>query len=487
MAHYFRSTGTAWGTLGDWSTTPSPTYTAPAAIPTAADDVIFESVSAACNLGTATRLCKSITVNSAYNKTFSGSAALTVSGSITWGSSMNYTHTGLVTVNATGTYTSNGKTINNLTVTGSGNTFTIGDNSAVSGTVIVQTSAVIGTTSFKITCANLTLGNCTLNADAFTVTNAAATATAAGLTITLGSDVTLDALFTINSTNTVNLNSGSATLRNLNLKGGLTCFNAITITTAVATPVKILINGSSTQNITLGNKNTSTTTSLNIPVTINSSGNVVFKDNSRFAVGLFGGVNFTATYYHLEFLTSNVTFENTTYGVMTRFQIIATSPSYVWPKVYCNSGVKFDEIEIGNKVEIAGAALRARKTTCFRTTVTGGNVFTGSYGFEIDEIYVNTSGTGGFLTLTLEAGIEYIINNVMNLQGVSTAARFNLVSSSTGTYTKLTLKSNASQNNIYVATSWIDSRNGQTVFATGSTFTSTLNWNIFPYIPPFIY
>ena len=79
--YYFRSTGTNWGTAGDWSATPSPSYTA-GAVPTTLDDAVFEAASANCiiNAG-ATRNCVNLTCTS-YTGTLTFNTNLSVTANV---------------------------------------------------------------------------------------------------------------------------------------------------------------------------------------------------------------------------------------------------------------------------------------------------------------------------------------------------------------------------------------------------------------------
>lgn len=149
--YYFRSTGTTWGTAGSWSSTPSPGYTA-GAVPTVADDAVFESASASCNINTgATRTCKSLTCTG-YTGTLTFSTSLVVAGNITLSSGMTTTGVGNLDVSANATLTAAGHTLNvNLRFTTINTTIQIADTwvlakglSALgtpSGSIAMQSSA----------------------------------------------------------------------------------------------------------------------------------------------------------------------------------------------------------------------------------------------------------------------------------------------------------------------------------------------------------
>ena len=147
MAHYFRSTGTNWGTVGDWSSTPSPSYTAVAAVPTVTDDVIFEAASGNCIVNSINRVCKSISF-ATYTNTIQMTFNITVSGSVTFGASMNVhaTGSGIMIMNATGTLTSNGYIWpNEFRFNGTNLTYTIASDMTFGG-VLSTTGAVTAVT-----------------------------------------------------------------------------------------------------------------------------------------------------------------------------------------------------------------------------------------------------------------------------------------------------------------------------------------------------
>jgi len=81
------------------------------AVPTSADDVFFDANSGAntVTISTGNTGAKSITCTG-FTGTLAGTAAITVSGSITLVAGMTFSYTGTVTIAATATITSAGKT-----------------------------------------------------------------------------------------------------------------------------------------------------------------------------------------------------------------------------------------------------------------------------------------------------------------------------------------------------------------------------------------
>lgn len=119
------ATDSNWGTATNWSQ---------GTVPTAADGhtTTFDGTSPNCTVNTSNRVCNVLTF-SGYTNTITMTFGITVSGSITLGSSMVISGTGFLACNATSTLTSNGKTWPNaLTLTGAV-THTLFDNWDVDG------------------------------------------------------------------------------------------------------------------------------------------------------------------------------------------------------------------------------------------------------------------------------------------------------------------------------------------------------------------
>lgn len=200
---YFRSTGTNWGTAGDWSTTASPTYTG-GSVPTAADDVIFEAASANCIVNTSNRVCKTINFTN-YTNTITMTFNITVSGAITFGASMLVSGSGSIGSVETSTITPNGYTWpNTFTLGGSSKTYTLASNMTLSG---------------QLTCSGTTL--VTINSNTLSCNGAVFTTTTAGTATikvtggnwggTCSNTLNLDSTGTITIVNTIGRVSGVLT------------------------------------------------------------------------------------------------------------------------------------------------------------------------------------------------------------------------------------------------------------------------------------
>jgi uncharacterized protein YlxW (UPF0749 family) len=179
MADRYWVGGTAnWdGTAGTkWATTSG--GAGGASVPTSADDVFFTNLSTGtCTISSGNTGAKSINCTG-FTGTIAGSAAITVSGSVTLVAGMTFTYNGTLTINATSTLTTAGKTIGPLTISGSGITVTLGDALTSSGDITL-TQGTFTTNNFNVTLASLSSSNSntrTINLGSSTVTfNSAST------------------------------------------------------------------------------------------------------------------------------------------------------------------------------------------------------------------------------------------------------------------------------------------------------------------------
>lgn len=97
------------------------------AVPTSADDVFFSALSTGTvTIATGNTGAKSIDCTG-FTGTLTGTAAITVAGSITLVAGMTYTHTGNIGISGTGTLTTAGKAFSGVVVNGAGITVTLGD------------------------------------------------------------------------------------------------------------------------------------------------------------------------------------------------------------------------------------------------------------------------------------------------------------------------------------------------------------------------
>jgi hypothetical protein len=145
------------------------------AIPTSADDVFFDAASGAvtCTISTGNTGAKSITCTG-FTGTLAGTAALSVSGSVTLAAGMTRTYTGTLSIIATGTITSAGITFGPITVNGSGITVTLGD-AVTSSSTTTLTQGTLSLNGFTLTTSTFSSNNSNTRAITFGTANIALT------------------------------------------------------------------------------------------------------------------------------------------------------------------------------------------------------------------------------------------------------------------------------------------------------------------------
>lgn len=202
-ANWDNTVGTKWATV--------PGGAGGASIPTTADDVFFTSTGVVTMV---TATAKSINCTG-FTGTLTGTAAITVAGSITLVDGMTYSHTGTVTITGTGTLTTAGKTFGTLVVNGNGITVTLGSALNTGGRTITITRGNFNTDNYNVTASLLESSNSnprsiTLGSSTITLTN-----TGTALNFATGTNLTFNA-----GTSQINL-SGSAA----NIYGSQTYYN----------------------------------------------------------------------------------------------------------------------------------------------------------------------------------------------------------------------------------------------------------------------
>ena len=140
------------------------------AVPTSADDVFFSNLSrGTCTISTGNTGAKSINCTG-FTGTLTGTAAITVSGSVTLVAGMAYGFSGQMTLNGTGTLTSAGKTFNNIIVDGAGITVTLGNSlsqGATSTNIFSLTQGTLALAGFTLTCGIFSSNNTNTRAISF--------------------------------------------------------------------------------------------------------------------------------------------------------------------------------------------------------------------------------------------------------------------------------------------------------------------------------
>lgn len=152
MADRYWVGGTAsWdGTAGTkWSTTSG--GAGGASVPTSADDVFFDSNSTGTvTISAGNTGAKSINCTG-FSGTITGTAQITVAGSVTLSATMTYTHNAAVVFTGSGTLTTAGKTFSSVTINGSSANLTLGDALNISTRTLTVTQGTFDTANYAIT------------------------------------------------------------------------------------------------------------------------------------------------------------------------------------------------------------------------------------------------------------------------------------------------------------------------------------------------
>ncbi len=217
-----------------------------ASVPTTADDVFFDSNSTGTiTIATGNTGAKSITCTG-FTGTITGTAAITVAGSIALVSGMTYSHTGIVTFTATGTLTTASKVFGSIVINGAGITLTLGGDLNTSTRSISILEGGFDTANYAVIAGSILSAvstTRTLSLGSSTVTLSASTAVNLD-----GTNLTLNA-----GTSQVNLSSsiatftgGSKTYYNVSFTGissgtrvinGANTFNNLTLVTTSLFPL----------------------------------------------------------------------------------------------------------------------------------------------------------------------------------------------------------------------------------------------------------
>lgn len=157
MANRYWVGGTAsWdGTAGTkWATTSG--GTGGASVPTSADDVFFDAASGANTITISTGNTGAKSINcTGFTGTITGTANITVNGSITLVSGMTWTHTGTKIITATATLITAGKTFGHTTINAPSATVQLGDSLTLGTTVsagfLTLTAGTFQTNNYTVT------------------------------------------------------------------------------------------------------------------------------------------------------------------------------------------------------------------------------------------------------------------------------------------------------------------------------------------------
>jgi hypothetical protein len=491
---YFRSTGTNWGTAGDWSSTPSPTYTA-GAVPLVTDDVVFEAASANCIVNASARVCKSINFTN-YTNTITMTFGITVSGNVTLGTGMTIAGAGNLRIAANSTYTSNGKTFPN-TLQLNTVAVTLGDNSTIQNFLHSDLTCIINSNTLTVL-GNFTGGFYGINGTATIDCSGTGTISSSNgeiqtnftisgnyiitgnikygvrtLTATVGSTITdsgsnlllLNCTWVPNSKSWGNLlingtitMTGNATVKNFSIDGVGAAINSISTIFVTGNLSHTIYPMAGTATIELSGSNNTTwagsSAGISNNLTINKTGTVTLTGNI-----IWGASGRTLTFTSGTIIPGISTFTSaagTTYNITNSsgFSLNNWSPAVGTHTINTN-------------LLVVNGFL----------TLAGGTTFAGTAGWDCNNLICPTAGT---FNITLQQLVTYRTRTGVSITGgVATTARPTMTSSGASNAI-WTLDFGATQSLIYVNGTRIDSSGGQTVWSFGvspANIATTINWN----------
>lgn len=271
-----------------------------AAVPTTADDVFFTNLSTGnCIISTGNTGAKSINCTG-FSGTLSGTAGMTVAGSVTFSAGMSFPYIGLITITGTGTLTTAGKFPNNITINGSGITVTLGD--ALNTNIITITQGTFNANIYNVTCSILSSSNSNIR----TITMGSGLWTLSGSGTIWNTAITTNLTFNKNTANI--LLSNTSGLGRAFSGGGLS-FNKLTIGGATGTSV-FTFNGANTFSELASTKTVAHTirfaasangTTINVWSVTGTAGNIVTVDSST--VGTQRNFNLTNVTSGIDYLS----------------------------------------------------------------------------------------------------------------------------------------------------------------------------------------
>ena len=422
MADRYWVGGTAaWdGTAGTkWATTDG--GAGGASVPTSADAVFFTALSGAntVTISTGNTGAQSITCTG-FTGTLAGSAAITVSGSVTLVAGMTWTYAGTISIAATATITSAGKTWagSSINVNAVGGTVTLGD--AYTSTALLLVTAGVFTTSASNYSLTVT-GIRSTNSFTRTINLNASVVTLTGSSINV-----LD--FQNNSGLTFNAGTSavSCTGTALSVYGGPTASTGVTFynlsfTTTTATTHQVF----------------SINTFNNLSVTAPSAAGVTqVTFDSRQTIN--GTLSTTGTAGN-----RRVWFRSNTYGIAHTLTVNAT-PSLTdadFRDIYViGTAAPISGTRVGDLRGCRGITFSAAKTV-YWVTLAGGNwsgnnwaassggaVSTDNFPLAQDTAVIENTGLNTSATVTLDSAVPYTgavtMSTRTNAMTLSTAANF---------------------------------------------------------------
>ncbi len=247
MANRYWVGGSAsWdGTAGTkWSSTSG--GAGGASVPTSADDVFFTSSSTGTvTIASGNTGAKSINCTG-FTGTLTGTAAISVAGSMTLVSGMTYSHTGIVTFTGTGTLNTAGKTFSGIVVNGSGITLTLASALNTSSRTITVTSGSFVTSNFSVTASAL-IASSAINTTSISLGSSTVSLSSTGTPIDFTTTSGLPGLTFDAGTSTINLTSGTSAIFN----GGSRTFYDVSFTGGTAGGTLTINNSNTFRNLSV--------------------------------------------------------------------------------------------------------------------------------------------------------------------------------------------------------------------------------------------
>ena len=229
------------------------------AVPTTADDVFFDANSGANTITIATGNTGAKSIDcTGFTGTLTGTAGITVAGSVTLVAGMTYTHTGTVSFTGTGTLTTANKAFSAITLNAAGITVTLGDALNLSTRALQLLQGTFDTANYSLTCSTILSSGAnsraiTLGSSTVTLSNAIDFTTSTNLTVNAG-------------TSQINLTSASGSV----LGDGKTFYNVSF--TSTATGLRTITGANTFNSLTLTAPSSAGLTQLSISANQTVSG-----------------------------------------------------------------------------------------------------------------------------------------------------------------------------------------------------------------------
>lgn len=463
---------------GNWNAT---TTWVEGAVPVLGDAVVATATSGQLTVNITTAACTSVDFTN-YTNTFTISSGqqLAVSGTFKFVAGMSVAGTGTLRFNATATITSAGLTwTGNLHFGGLSQTYTLGDNWSISGTL-----SAVGTTGVDIV-------------GAFTLTVANGYSIGGGLpALRLGSTTTLKITGgTINTSSNIIQGNTISTTAILDLAGNVTvttlAVRYLTLTnstgTITATTLSLGVGGLQAPSVVLNVPNinwaniTTSNTTQNCAITLSAdlyTTNFTFTSltsatmtfSGAFNINVKGNLSIGAA-SSTAIVTGATFIMNGTTGTQT---ITTVSTSQLRSNLTINStatSVTFSGTvyyNTGTLTYTAGTVTTTNSTLNIGTSTT----------LNVTGItWNNITVVAG--TLTLTSGSILTLSGILTSIGTA-ASNITIKSSSAGNAAMLTLLNNgvATQSIAHITATDINSSNGQTIWNYKGTLSNTQNWKL---------